>query len=284
MNTGEELIAFKPAKDFFIGIDSDGTAFDSMNIKHRKAFIPAALSIWDLGAYSENFTKIMEHINLYSEHRGINRFAGLLMAFEKLDAQSGLTAADIAPLKDFVEHSGTLSNAALKVWMREKPHPFLDTVSRWSAEADSLFEEHTQGLLPFINVEPALKDMALKADIMVISSASGKGLDKDWSYGGLAKYVSLIAGQELGNKKTQLALGSSGKYPADKILMIGDAPGDLEAARVVGASFYPVVPGREEESWRRLREESLPAFFGGTYRGAYEERIIGEFIKGLKDR
>ncbi len=28
-------------KDFFIGVDSDGTAFDSMTIKHKKAFIPA---------------------------------------------------------------------------------------------------------------------------------------------------------------------------------------------------------------------------------------------------
>ena len=38
-------------KDFFIGIDSDGTAFNSMEIKHKKCFIPAMFEIWsDLDA------------------------------------------------------------------------------------------------------------------------------------------------------------------------------------------------------------------------------------------
>ncbi len=32
-------------KPYLIGIDSDGTAFDSMTIKHRHAFIPALLEI-----------------------------------------------------------------------------------------------------------------------------------------------------------------------------------------------------------------------------------------------
>ena len=30
---------------WLIGVDSDGTAFDSMNIKHLDAFIPAALGL-----------------------------------------------------------------------------------------------------------------------------------------------------------------------------------------------------------------------------------------------
>jgi phosphoglycolate phosphatase-like HAD superfamily hydrolase len=96
--------------------------------------------------------------------------------------------------------------------------------------------------------------------------------------------VSLIAGQELGNKKIQLALGSHDKYPVEKILMIGDAPGDLESARAVGASFYPIIPGKEEESWIYLREEVLSSFFAGTYRGAYEERIIERFFESLKGK
>jgi len=29
------LKGFKPGKDFFIGIDSDGCVFDSMEIKHK---------------------------------------------------------------------------------------------------------------------------------------------------------------------------------------------------------------------------------------------------------
>ena len=36
---------------YFIGIDSDGTAFDSMTIKHTKAFIPVFIAIF---AVNEN--------------------------------------------------------------------------------------------------------------------------------------------------------------------------------------------------------------------------------------
>jgi phosphoglycolate phosphatase-like HAD superfamily hydrolase len=275
MNTREELVNFKPRREFFIGIDSDGTVFDSMTIKHLQAFIPAALSIWPLGERTEHFKKIMTHINLYSEHRGINRFAGLLLAFKELESETGAEEPMVAPapLQAFVENSDTLSNAALKAWMMENPHPFLNAVYQWSLEADRLFEEHTRNLPPFLNVEPALRFMAQQADIMVISSASGLGLDKDWSYSGLQRYTALIAGQEIGNKKTQIALGASGKYSPQKVLMIGDAPGDLEAALSAGASFYPIIPGREEESWIRLLEKGLPEFFAGTYRGEFENEI-----------
>jgi phosphoglycolate phosphatase-like HAD superfamily hydrolase len=288
MNTKEELINFKPDREFFIGVDSDGTVFDSMNIKHLRSFIPAALSVWSSilssGEKAENLKRIMERINLYSRHRGINRFTGLLLAFQKLEAETGGGEAfvNIAPLRVFVENSNTLSNAALQVWLKENPHPFLDAVYQWSLEADRLFEEHTRNLLPFLNVKPALRFMAQQADVMVVSSASGKSLDKDWSYSGLNRYTALIAGQETGSKKRQLTLASSGKYSPQKVLMIGDAPGDLEAARAAGASFYPVIPGREEESWIRLQEEGLPKFFGGTFRGEYENQLADDFLQILE--
>jgi phosphoglycolate phosphatase-like HAD superfamily hydrolase len=283
MNSREELINFVPKHEFFIGIDSDGTAFDSMNIKHQKAFLPAALKIWALEEYTEKLKELWDHINLFSEDRGINRFPGLLMVLEKLPEITGRqNDFDCSPLKDFLEHTDTLSNAALKDYMASHPGRFLDTVYQWSLEADRLFEKYTQGLLPYTNCEPALQVMREKADIMVISSASGKGLDKDWSFSGLSNYVSLIAGQEIGNKKVQLKLGSFGKYPAHKVLMIGDAPGDLEAARSVEALFYPIVPGHEEESWIKLREEGLSRFFGGTYQGDYQDGLTKEFFKSLQ--
>ena len=284
MNTREELAGFKRRKEFFIGIDSDGTVFDSMNIKHLEAFIPAALSTWDFGNAAADFRRIMERINLYSASRGINRFTGLLLAFETLKAETGAahSAIDTGPLKEFTEKSGALSNSALDEWMKNNAHPFLDEVRKWSHEADRLFEEHTRGLLPFLNVEGAVKLMAEKADTMVVSSASGKGLDRDFAYSGLDRYMSLIAGQELGSKKQQLSLACSGKYEPQKILMIGDAPGDLDAAGAVNASFYPIIPGKEEESWLRLREEALQGFFAGTYRGEYENRLLTEFRRGLE--
>jgi phosphoglycolate phosphatase-like HAD superfamily hydrolase len=282
VNTKEEIAAFKPTKEFFIGIDSDGTAFDSMNIKHIKSMFPAAVEVWNIDEGKAEFEKSWFSFNLYSKSRGINRFLGLLHALEEQRKMGGkVIAEETSPLRDFVEKSEALSNTALRSWMEKYPHPLLDTVMRWSLRSDELFEEHTKGLLPFANVQAALKAMAEKADIMVVSSASGKGLDKDWSFSGLTKYTALLAGQEIGSKQVQLHLGAAGKYPSNKILMVGDAPGDMEAARLNDALFFPVMPGSEEESWRRLREEVLSRFFAGTFHGEYEDALVGEFMNSL---
>ena len=45
-----------------------------------------------------------------------------------------------------------------------------------------------------------------------------------------------------------------------RILMIGDAPGDLKAARANGALFYPINPGAEDLSWKRFHDEAFDRF------------------------
>ena len=63
--------------------------------------------------------------------------------------------------------------------------------------------------------------------------------------------------------------------------MIGDAPGDLKAARANNALFYPINPGNEDNSWERFYNEGLEKFIKGEYAGAYEEKLITEFDKYL---
>jgi hypothetical protein len=65
--------------------------------------------------------------------------------------------------------------------------------------------------------------------------------------------------------------------------MIGDAPGDRDAARAVGALFYPINPGAEELSWQRFHAEASDRFLNGSYAGAYEAALIAEFEKLLSD-
>lgn len=52
----------------------------------------------------------------------------------------------------------------------------------------------------------------------------------------------------------------------DCILMVGDALGDMQAAKDTGVLFYPILPG-QEESWKVFSEEILPDFLAGRYRG-----------------
>ena len=73
------------------------------------------------------------------------------------------------------------------------------------------------------------------------------------------------------------------KYPADKVLMIGDAPGDHKAAKANGVLFYPILPGREEASWERLHSEALGRFFDGNYAGDYEASLFAEFDASLPE-
>jgi hypothetical protein len=87
----------------------------------------------------------------------------------------------------------------------------------------------------------------------------------------------------MGTKAEHLRLAAAGKYANGRVLMIGDAPGDLSAARASGALFYPINPGSEAESWKRLFEEALGLFWEGRYRGAYQDTLIAEFEALLPD-
>ena len=66
--------------------------------------------------------------------------------------------------------------------------------------------------------------------------------------------------------------------------MVGDAPGDYQAAKANNVLFYPVDPGHEEESWQRFFEEALPRFFAETYAGEYMDAQVTRFEALLPDQ
>src|SRR5512137_2793663 len=79
-----ELKALAKKHDFFVGIDSDGCAFDTMEIKHKECFIPNIINTWELQRVSSLARQTSEFINLYSKWRGVNRFPALVMCFDML--------------------------------------------------------------------------------------------------------------------------------------------------------------------------------------------------------
>ncbi len=64
--------------------------------------------------------------------------------------------------------------------------------------------------------------------------------------------------------------------------MIGDAPGDYEAAAEAGVMFYPIIPGKENECWKNLGNVYFEMFVNGRYDKALETRLYGEFTAFLK--
>ena len=77
---------------FFVGIDSDGCAFDTMEIKHKECFIPNIVKHWGLQAVSKYAREAAEFVNLYSRWRGINRWPALLMVFDLLNERPEVQA------------------------------------------------------------------------------------------------------------------------------------------------------------------------------------------------
>ncbi len=266
--------------EFYVGIDSDGTAFDSMTAKHTRAFIPCMIAEWGLQAISEHVYRIAEHINLHASTRGVNRFPGLVLTFDALSELPDVPfdIGDYTSLREFCDSNFPMSNAGLDAYIEKHPDPFLTKVRHWSGEADILFAKEAAKLPPFKNVEPALRSMHPYADLSIISAASKKGLIDDWSRAGILSYMTSVAGQEEGSKAEQLTAAIADQYDKSKCLMLGDGIGDYKAAKSAGILFFPILPSREEESWKRLQEEVFPLFLKGGYAGKAEEELCNEFF------
>jgi phosphoglycolate phosphatase-like HAD superfamily hydrolase len=277
-----ELKAFAPKHKFFVGIDSDGCAFDTMELKHKECFIPNIINHWELQAVSKYARMAAEFVNLYSKWRGINRFPALTMVFDLLAdwpevAKRGTAVPEAGPLRQWIEKEKALGNPALEQAVKDTGDPILAQTLRWSKAVNKSVEDMVRGVPPFPFVRESLAKLAGFADIMCVSATPGEALKREWAEHDIARYAAVIAGQEMGSKSDHLRLAAQGKYPAENTLMVGDAPGDLKAARSIGALFFPINPGREDESWEFFHKEALGVFKAGKYAGDYEKRLIERF-------
>ena len=292
MNVSEAakpLIEMKPNYEFFIGIDSDGCAFDTMEIKHKECFCPNIIKYWDLQAVSKYAREAAEFVNLYSKWRGINRWPALTKVFDLLSERKEVQARnarspEASRLRAFIAAEDyPNSNDGLTAYMAAHPDPELEQGLAWSLAVNATIADMVHGIPPFPYLRESLDFLQDKADMMVISQTPNEALEREWAEHEIDKYVRLIAGQERGTKTQHITLGAVGKYQSDHILMIGDAPGDMKAAKANHALFYPINPGHEEESWQRFYEEGLHKFLAREYAGDYEAVLIAEFEKFMPE-
>src|SRR5688572_33192792 len=90
---------FTPSKEFFVGIDSDGCIFDSMEIKHKECFTPMFIKHFELQAVSKYAREVWDFVNLYSKTRGANRFPALSRALNLLRHRPQVKARNV-PVPD----------------------------------------------------------------------------------------------------------------------------------------------------------------------------------------
>lgn len=284
------LVELEPQYDFFIGIDSDGCAFDTMEVKHKECFIPNIVKYWGLAAVSKYARDAAEFVNLYSKWRGVNRWPALTMSLDLLQEwdevqRRGVALPAMANVRAFVaQKEFPLSNEGLKGFMDAHPGTAdLAIAWKWTHAVNASVAEIVHDVPPFPFLRESLQKLQNHADMMVVSATPVEALTREWEEHDIDQFVRVIAGQEMGTKAEHLKLAAKGKYTDDHILMIGDAPGDMRAAHANGALFYPINPGHEEGSWQRFYEEAADKFLTGNYKGAYEAKVIAEFEKYLPE-
>ncbi|MFN2352226.1 MAG: HAD family hydrolase [Kiritimatiellia bacterium] len=180
-------------------------------------------------------------------------------------------------LRRFIESGEPLSNAGLENAVLRSGDPELTEVLQWSMAVNEMIARTVRAVDPFPGVHASLARLKGRAEIFCVSQTPVEALAREWREAGLRDSVSGIFGKEYGSKVEQLRKLLRVGSASARLLMIGDAPGDHAAVAAVGGSFYPILPGREAESWQRFQEEAIALFFKGRFEGAYAARLVREF-------
>ncbi len=278
----------KPTKPFFVGIDSDGCVFDTMGIKHRECFCPMLIGYFHLQPVAQAARECKDFADLFSKTRGANRHKTTIRILRELlpthpmVVERGFKIPPFAAYARWVDDpKSLLSNEGLKQAIaaasNEQDKAELQQALTWSIRVNELVTEIVKGIPPFPFVKESLQKLAPAADVICCSATPTEALVREWQEHGIAEFPRVIAGQEMGTKAEHLRYAAEGKYAANHVLMIGDAPGDFKAARSIQALFYPINPGNETHSWKRFFEEAFDKFLKGQYAGDYEAKRIAEF-------
>ncbi|WP_027437956.1 HAD family hydrolase [Lachnospira multipara] len=275
------LSEFKKNKDFLICVDSDGCAMDTMDIKHFNCFGPCMVAEWNLSKWNDEILVRWNEINLYSMTRGINRFAGLAKALDEINKKY----CEIPYIDEFLswtETAAELSNRAVEKMFKDTGCPIFSKALNWSNAVNKSINELDDSLKkPFDNVLEGLKMAHTVADIAVVSSANREAVVEEWQRFKLTDYVDCLCCQDSGTKALCIEKLKSLGYENDHILMVGDAPGDMAAAKSNDVYFYPILVRHEKESWEELKTKGISKLTELDYK-EYGQVKEQEFIDNLK--
>ena len=286
--TAEDLARLRPEHTTFVGIDSDGCVFDTMGVKQRDHFHPLICRFWNLEVLEPQVRAAAEFVNLTSKNRGRNRFTNLLVTFELLHQwdevrNSGTPLPKLEALRAYCNSGLPLGNPSLIAETKRTNDPELQRLLSWSLAVNDSIDNHMRPVDPFPWALTSLKLIAANSDAIVVSQTPEQALMREWNHHNITHLVKAIAGQEIGTKAFHLTQASNGRYDSDRVLMIGDAPGDLTAANEANTLFYPISPGREDASWRRFHDESYSRFLNGTFDSTYSATLNHEFLAAMPD-
>ncbi|MHC4596318.1 MAG: HAD family hydrolase, partial [Planctomycetota bacterium] len=86
----------------------------------------------------------------------------------------------------------------------------LEHALEWSERVNWAIGEIVKGLPPFPFVRESLEKIQPLADAIVVSATPCEALTREWEEHDIAKYVEIIAGQEMGKKAQHLDYATKG--------------------------------------------------------------------------
>ncbi|MGI5172778.1 HAD family hydrolase [Treponema sp. OMZ 840] len=275
---------YTPKHDFLVCIDSDGCAFDTMEIKHKECFCPAAINAWNLQPVSSYAREAWEFVNLYSTTRGCSRFHAMVKVLDFLAERKEVKMRNFKMpeydrFKHWVDTAPILNN---DMAAKHADDPQMARVLNWSLDTNKRIAEMVHGIPPFPFVRESLEKLFNTADIVIVSATAREALLKEWHEHKTDQYISLLGAQEDGSKQEIIAMVKD-HYKPDNCLMIGDAPGDHKAAVANGILFFPIYPLNEISSWEDFYREGIDLFISGKYKGNEMNKRYERFMSCLPD-
>ena len=276
--------SFEKKHDYLVCVDSDGCVMDTMNCKHFHCFGPCMVDEWELGEWKDAILDRWNVINLFSMTRGINRFKGLAMALSEIHRQY-TPIAGIEALQHWADTAPALSNDAVAKAADEATDPdaklVLSKALSWSKAVNAAIVQLDESLkVPYNGAKEGLAAAHVFADVAMVSSANRDAVEEEWGKFGLLEHTDIVLAQDVGSKAACIAEMLKFGYDPDKVVMVGDAPGDCDAAERNGVHYYPILVNHEKESW----DEAIAVAFGKLQSGEYAEygaEKKQEFLRNL---
>ena len=262
--------SFEKKHEFLICVDSDGCVMDTMNCKHFHCFGPCMVAEWGLEAWKEEILDRWNVINLFSMTRGINRFKGLAVALKEIDGRyKKITGVDF--LVEWADNSPALSNDAVAKAAADATDAdaklVFEKALSWSKAVNTAIVALDESLkVPYAGAKEGLAAAHSFADVAMVSSANRDAVEEEWGKFGLLEHTDIVLAQDVGSKAACIAAMLKFGYDPSKVVMVGDAPGDCDAAEKNGVHYYPILVNHEKESW----EEAVAVAFGKLQSGEYD--------------
>lgn len=280
MTMASTLTSFQKNREFLICMDSDGCVMDTVRIKHCNVFCPELLRVFALEDESDFITSAWEEINLFGITRGISRFESVVLVFERMKNR-GIDLPGGEEIAAWVNTASELSTNSLQLEILHTGSLALRKLQEWNNACNRRIQALEPTFEPFPGVDASLRQLHAVADVAVVSAANESAIASEWNRYGLSIHADVIFGQEVGSKANSIATMLGCGYENRKVMMVGDAMGDAQAAAANSVAFAPILPGREAESWRRLQEEALPKLLHGTFNADYQNQLLAALRSAL---